>query len=143
MLAPGGLHEQWPSDTTMPTWAMPAFVVLVTVTLKGTGGPPGRTVVGPGAAMVTSMPPADPCDEGWAPGDVDEVTGLDGDADCPAVVVPDVPEALDVPELVVVPEFEQPTRATNVAAPINVAASLEEVFMTPSPISRGGDAAQV
>ncbi len=67
------------------------------------------------------------------------VTGLDGDADCPAVVVV---EAVGVLELVVVPEFEQPTRAKSVAAPTNVAARLEAVFMTPSGVVRGCDAAE-
>jgi hypothetical protein len=67
------------------------------------------------------------------------VTGLDGDADCPAVVVA---EAVGVLELVVVPEFEQPTRTRSVAAPTNVAARLEAVFMTPSDIVRGCDASE-
>ena len=64
---------------------------------------------------------------------------LDGDPDCPAVVVAEV---VGVPELVVVPEFEQPTRARSVAAPTNVAARLEAAFMTPSGIVRGCDASE-
>jgi len=81
--------------------------------------------------MVTSMPPADPCDPAPGVGEAGEVPGggLDGDADCPAVVVA---EPIGVPELVVVPELEQPTRVTTIAAPTNVAARLEAVFMTPS-----------
>ena len=123
------LHVQWPSDTTMPTWAMSVVMVLTSVTLKRIGVPPGRTVVGSCAVMVTSMPPADPWD--WVPGlfGAGEVScgRFDGDADWLAVVVP---ELLGVPELVVVPELEQPTRATTIVAPTNVAATLEEVLMT-------------
>ncbi len=138
--APDGLHEQWPRDTTMPTWARPAVVVLTSVTLNGMGGPPGRTVVGPGAVMVTSTPPADPCDAAPGAGEADEVPcgGLD-DADCPAVVVA---ELVGVPELVAVWELEQPTKATTVAAPTNVAANFEAVFMMPSGMIRGGGAAE-
>jgi hypothetical protein len=101
------------------------------------GAPPGRTVVGPGAVMVTSMPPADPCDPAPGVGEAGEV--LDGDADGPAVVVA---ELVGVPELVVVWEREQPTKATTVAAPTNVAASFEAVFMMPSCMIRGWDAAE-
>jgi len=139
--APDGLHEQWPRDTTMPTWARPAVVVLTNVTLKGMGAPPGRTVVGPCTVMVTSMPPADPCDPAPGAGEAGEVPGggLDGDADCPAVVVA---ELVGMPELVAVWEPEQPTKATTVAAPTNVAASFEAVFMMPSGMIRGCDAAE-
>ena len=49
MREPGGLHEQWPSYTTMPTWANPV-------------------VVGSCAVMVTSMPPADPWAWCWVEG---------------------------------------------------------------------------
>jgi hypothetical protein len=107
---------------------MSAVVVLASVTLNAIGAPPVWTVVGPCAVMVTSMPPADPCDVAWGPGEVDVVTdGLDGDADCPAVVV-----AEGVVELVVVLGCEQPASATTVAAPTNVAARLEAIFMTSS-----------
>lgn len=133
MAAPDGLHEQWPRDTTKPTWERLAVVVLTSVTLNGIGGPPGRTVVGPGAVMVTSMPPADPCDPAPGVGEAGEV--LDGDADAAVVVV----EAVGVPELVVVWECEQPTKATTAAAPTNVAVSFEAVFMLPSCIVNGCD----
>ncbi len=91
--------------------------------------------------MVTSMPPADPCAPAPGAGEAGEVPGggLDGGADCPAVVVA---EPVGVPELVVVPELEQPTTATTVAAPTNVAARLEAVFTMSSGIVLGYDAAE-
>ncbi len=41
MLAPGGPHEQWPSDTTIPSLAMSA-PLLTSVTRNRVGGPPSR-----------------------------------------------------------------------------------------------------
>src|ERR1700752_1450498 len=57
---PGEPHEQWLNDTTIPTCAMTLAVVLTTAMLNRIGGPPGRTVVLSCAAMVKSMPSADP-----------------------------------------------------------------------------------
>ena len=109
---------------------MLAVVVLSSVTLKGIGAPPGRTAVGPGAVMVTSMPPADPFVVAWGAGEADVVADeLDGDADGAVVVVV---EAVGVLELVVVPEFEHPARDTARAAPTNDAVRLEALFMTSS-----------
>jgi hypothetical protein len=108
--------------------------------LNGIGAPPGWTVAGPCAVMVTSMPPADPCGATWGPGEADEVTDvLDGDVGCPAVVVAEV---VGVPEVLVVLEFEQPTRARSVAVPTSVARRLEAITMTPSVGMRGCGAAQ-
>ena len=117
-----------------PQLAMLAVVVLTSVTLNGIGAPPGRTAVGPGAEMVTSMPPADPFVVAWGAGEADVVAdGLDGDGDC-AVLIPlvVVVEALGVVELLVVPGLAQPATDTASAAPTNVAVRLEAVFMTSS-----------
>jgi hypothetical protein len=130
---PGAPHEQWPSDTTMPTWADRVVAVFTSSTLKRIGAPPGRSVVGSCAVMVTSMPPADPCACGCGAGDV-FVGVLDGvdvppvDAAELLVVVPEL-VVLELLELVAVPELEQLTRATTVAALNNAPTSLDDVFM--------------
>ena len=113
---------------------MLAVVVLTSVTLNGIGAPPGRTAVGPGAEMVTSMPPAEPFAVACGAGEDDVVAGeLDGDAVC-AVEVPlvAVVEEAGVVEPVVVPGFAHPTRDTASAAPTNVTVRAEAVFMTSS-----------
>src|ERR1700754_313220 len=56
-LAPGGPHEQWPSDTTNPTLATSA-PSLTSVTLNRIGGPPSLTLVSPSAVMVDVIPAA-------------------------------------------------------------------------------------
>jgi hypothetical protein len=102
---PDGLHEQCPSDTTIPSWAMGAVVVLSSVMLKGIGAPPGRRAVGPGAVMVTSMPPADPFVVAWgAEADVGAAEP-DGDGDGPVVVVVEAVGVLGLVLVPVVPEF--------------------------------------
>jgi hypothetical protein len=130
---PGGLHEQWPIDTTIPTWAKLVVVALTTVTLKRIGGPPGQAVLLPCAATVTSMPPADPLNPGLGTCAAGEVTAgwLDGEADCAAAVLP---ELIGVG----VPELEQPTSAATVAAPINAATIVKGLFGTICVPSRGG-----
>jgi hypothetical protein len=139
---PGGLHEQWPIDTTIPTWAKLVVVGLTTVMLKRIGGPPGQTVLLPCAATVTSMPPADPLNPGLGTCAAGEVTArwldgevtagwLDGEADCAAAVVPE-------PIGVGVPELEQPTSAATVAAPTNAATIVKGLFGIICVPSRGG-----
>jgi hypothetical protein len=97
--------------------------LLTSVTLKRIGRPPGRTVVLPCAAMVTSMLPAGLSTPGLGACGTAEVTAgrLDVEAGWPVVVVP---------ELVGVPGWEQPTTAAIVAPAIIVATTVIRLFMT-------------